>query len=65
MYAYLYEASVFQASGIGQLLANPHVAGTRLSPGKPSQRAVTTTENNDLDVGEDHLLEPICQRYDR
>ena len=36
--------------------------GSRLSPGKPSQRAVAT---NYLVVGEDHMLGPSCQRYIR
>ena len=57
------DASVVLASGSGQLQANPHVAGTWLSPGMPSRRAVTTMGSSDLVVGEDHMLGPICQRY--
>ena len=34
-----------------------------LSPGKPTQRAVTTMGSNDIVVGEDHMLGPSCQRY--
>ena len=33
------------------------------SPGKPTQRSVTTMECNILFVGKDHLLGPSCQRY--
>ena len=57
------DASVVHTSGSGQLLANPHVAGPWLSPGKPNLRAVTTMGSNDLVVGEDHMLGPSCQRY--
>ena len=56
-------ASVVHASGSGQLQANPHVVGQWLSPGKPSQRAVTTMGSNDLFVGEVHMLGPSYQRY--
>ena len=56
-------ASVVHASGSGQLQANPHVAGPWLSPGKFTQRAVTTMGSNDLLVGEVHMLGPSCQRY--
>ena len=56
-------ASVVHASGTGQLLANPHVAGPWLSPGKPTRRAVTTMGSNDLVVGEVHMLGPSCRRY--
>ena len=52
------------ASGFGQLQANPHVVGPRLSPGKPTRRAVSMVGSNDLVVGEDHMLGPSCQRYD-
>ena len=51
------------ASGSGQLLANPHVAGPWLSPGKPTQMVVATMGSNDLVVGEGHMLGPSCQRY--
>ena len=56
-------ASVVDASGSGQLQANPHVAGPWLSPGKPTRRAVTTMGSNDWVVGEVHVLGPSCQRY--
>ena len=56
-------ASVYHASGSGQLQANPHVAGLWLSPGKPTRRAVTTMGSNYLVVGEVHMLGPSCQRY--
>ena len=56
-------ASAVHVSGSGQLLANPHVAGTWLSHGKPTRRAVTTMGSNDLVVCEDHMLGPSCQRY--
>ena len=54
---------LFMPPASGQLQANPHVAGPWLSPGKPTRRAVTTMGSNDLVVGEDHVLEPSCQRY--
>ena len=57
-----HDASVVHASGSGQLQANPHVAGPWLSPGKPTRRAVTMTELNDMVLGEDHMLGPSCQR---
>ena len=57
------DASVVHASGSGQLQANPHLAGPWLSPGRPSQGAVTMMGSNDLVVGEDHMLGPSCQRY--
>ena len=62
-YAVCPDTSVVHASGIGQLQANPHVAGPWLSPGKLTRRAVTTMGSNDLVVGEDHMLGPSCQRY--
>ena len=57
------DASVVHASGSGQLPSNPHVAGPWLSPGKPTRRTVTTMGSNDLVVGEDHMFEQSCQRY--
>ena len=57
------DAYVVHASGSGQLQANPHVARPWLSIGKPTRRAATTMESNDLVVGEDHMLGPSCQRY--
>ena len=51
------------ACGTGKLQANPHVAGPRLSHGKPTKREVTTMGSDDLAVGEDHLLGPSCQQY--
>ena len=51
------------ASGSGQLLANPHVTSPWLSPGKPTRRAVTMMGSNDLVVGEDHMFGPSCQLY--
>ena len=56
-------ASVVQALGTEQLQANPPVVGPRLSPGKSTQRAITTMRHNDLVVGEDHMLGPSCRRY--
>ena len=50
------DASVVEDSGTVQLLANPHVAGPWLSPGKPTRLAVSTIWSNDLVVGEDHML---------
>ena len=47
------DASVVHASGSGQLQANPHVAGPRLSPENPTLWAVTTMGSNDLVVGEE------------
>ena len=64
MYKNCPDASVVHASGSGQLQANPHVARPWLSPGKPTQRAVSTMGSNDLVVGEDYMLGPSCQRYD-
>ena len=58
-----HDASVVHASGSGQLQANPHPHPPWLSPGKPTRRAVTTMESNDLVVGEDHMLGLSCQRY--
>ena len=58
------DVSVVNASGSGQLQANPHVAGPWLSPGKPTRRAATTIGSNNMVVGEDHMLGPSCQRYD-
>ena len=57
------DASVVHASCSGQLQASPHMAGLWLSPGKPTQRAVTTIGSSDLVVGEGHMLEPNCQWY--
>ena len=57
------DACVFNASGTGQLLANPPVAGPRLSPEKSTRMAVTMIGSNDLVVGEDHLLGSSCQPY--
>ena len=57
------DASVFHASGSGQLQANPTVAGPRLSPEKPVRRAVTTMGSDDLVVGDDHMVGPSCQCY--
>ena len=57
------DASVVHVSGSGQLQENPHVAGPWLSPGKATQRAVTTMGSSNLVVGEDHMLGPSCQRY--
>ena len=37
--------SVVHSSGIGQLQANPPVAGSRRSPGKPIQQAATMMGN--------------------
>ena len=39
------------------------MVGLWLSPGKPTQRVVTTVGSNNLVVGEDHMLGPSCQRY--
>ena len=52
------DASVIHASGLGQLLATQPLAGPR-----PIHRAVTTTESNDMVVGEDHMMGPSCQQY--
>ena len=57
------DASVVHVSGNRQLQTNPHVAGPRLSQGKPTQRAVTTMEYNNLVVDKDHLLGPTSQQY--
>ena len=35
----------------------------RLSPGKPTRKAVATMGSNDLVIGEDHIFGPSCQRY--
>ena len=51
------------ASGTGQLKANPHVAGPRFSLAKPTQWMVAMMRSNHMVVGEEHLLEPSCQRY--
>ena len=56
-------ASVVHASGSGQFLANLHVTGPWISPGKPIRRAATTMRSNDLVVGEVHMLGPSFQRY--
>ena len=40
------------ASGSGQLQANPHVAGPWPAPGKPTRTALTTMGSNDLVVGD-------------
>ena len=55
-------ASIVNASGIEQLQAIPHVAGSMLSPGKPSRRAVTTLGSIHLVVCEVLLEGPSCQR---
>ena len=57
---YLNDASVVHASGSAQLQANPHAAGPWLSPGKPTQRAITTMGSNDLVVGEDHIWDRVA-----
>ena len=59
-----HDASVVHASCSDELLANPPVTGTRLSPRKLTRRAVTWMEIIDLVVGEDHILGQSCQRYD-
>ena len=59
------DVSVVHASGSGQLQANPHVAGPWLSPGKPTRRVVTMIGLNDLVIGEDHMLGPSFQLYNR
>ena len=53
-------AFVIHASGTGQLQAIPHVVDPMLSHGKPTRREVTMMESNDLDIGDDHLLEQSC-----
>ena len=57
------DTSGVHTSGIGQLQANPPVAGPRHSPGKATQMVVTTMVSNDLVIGEDKMLGPSCQRY--
>ena len=44
---YCPESSVVNASGTGQLQANPPMACPRLSPGKSTKRVVTTMGSND------------------
>ena len=46
------DTSVVHASGIGQLLAYPTVAGPRLSPGKPTGRTVAAIGSSELVAGE-------------
>ena len=43
------------ASGTRQLLANPPVAGPRLSPSYLTRKAVSVMGSDDLVVGKDHL----------
>ena len=47
-------------SGTGQLQENSTVVGSRLSSGKPTQRAVSTIGSNDLVVDEDHLWDRVA-----
>ena len=51
------------ASGTGQLQANPPVVTPRLRLGKPTQRIVTTMGSNDLIIGIDHFLGSSFHRY--
>ena len=53
-------ASIVDTKGTGKLQANPPVADPRLSPGMPTQRAVTTMGSIELVVGEEHLLRLGC-----
>ena len=57
------DASAVHATDSGQLQAILHVAGQRFFHGKPTRRAVTTMESNDLVIGDDHLFGPSCQQY--
>ena len=53
-------ASVVHASSTGQLQENLPVAGPRLSPGKHTQRTITTMESNDLVVGKDQCWDRVA-----
>ena len=52
--------SVVDASGTGQLQANPLVASPRLYPGTPTPSTATMMGYNDLVVGTDNLLDQVA-----
>ena len=57
------DASVVHASGIGQLQADPLVAGPRLSTWKPTRRAMATMGFIDLVVCDDQASSgTTCRR---
>ena len=53
------DAAIVHASGIGQLQANPPVAGLRTSPGKQTLRAESSMGANDMVVVEGHLWDKV------